>query len=136
MTNFILTGKQAMESAWEIYRRNNNGWNFGRCLSLAWRRLKMLVALRTLKVSFSFKKVDGSTRKAKGTLSKDAAGRSLNTGKQFDECGDQLNPMLVRYWDLEKNAVRCFKIENLIEARQIVKNTWAYSWMTKEVFTL
>jgi len=125
-----------MTDAWEIFRRNTSNWTFGTCLKLAWRRLKMLAALRVMKVKFSFTKVDGSTRQAKGTLSKDAAGYSINSGKQFDEAGDQVNPMLVRYWDLEKNGVRCFKIENLIEAKQIVKNTWAYSWVKTERFSL
>ena len=56
-------------------------------------------------VSFAYEKSDGSLRKAKGTL-KDIQNLIKGTGSE--------NYKTVRYFDIEANGFRSFKVENFI----------------------
>lgn len=56
-------------------------------------------------VTFAYEKADGSLRKAKGTL-KDVSNLIKGTGSE--------NYKTVRYFDVEANGFRSFKVENLI----------------------
>lgn len=56
-------------------------------------------------ITFAYEKADGSLRKAKGTL-KDISNLIKGTGSE--------NYKTVRYFDVEANGFRSFKVENLI----------------------
>ena len=56
-------------------------------------------------VTFAYEKADGSLRKAKGTL-QDVQNLIKGTGPE--------NYKTVRYFDVEANGFRSFKVENLI----------------------
>lgn len=60
---------------------------------------------------FEFFKKDGSLRKAKGTL-KDVEDTIKGTGKSSDE-DEEHNPLLQKYFDVEKQSWRCFLVKNL-----------------------
>lgn len=59
---------------------------------------------------FSFFKKDGTLRKAKGTL-KDVEDTIKGTGKSSEE--EEYNPLLQKYYDIEKQSWRCFLVKNL-----------------------
>mgnify|MGYP001217248065 CR=1 FL=1 len=56
-------------------------------------------------VTFAYEKADGSLRKAKGTL-KDVQSLIKGTGSE--------NYKTVRYFDVDANGFRSFKVENFI----------------------
>ena len=58
-------------------------------------------------VAFAYEKADGSLRKAKGTL-KDIQNLIKGTGSE--------NYKTIRYFDIEANGFRSFKVENFITA--------------------
>lgn len=77
-------------------------------------------ALKDGKTNFVFKKKDGSRRPAVGTLNFDIippADTQFKSEEQREERDDQ-----VTYYDLEKNAWRCCKTENIleVEGREVV----------------
>ena len=59
---------------------------------------------------FEFFKKDGSLRKAKGTL-KDVEDTIKGTGKSEEE--SEYNPLIQKYFDVEKQSWRCFLVKNL-----------------------
>ena len=61
--------------------------------------------MRATGKAFAYEKADGSLRKAKGTL-KDVSNLIKGTGSE--------NYKTVRYFDVEANGFRSFKVENLI----------------------
>lgn len=96
--------KNIMNTAWTIARQT--GETFGTCLRKAWANTKLRSALKAGVVRFTFKKKDGSVREAVGTL------RDLDYQARTDR--RSANPTLQVYYDLEKEAFRCFKKANLI----------------------
>ena len=96
--------KNVMNTAWTIARQT--GETFGTCLKKAWANTKLRSALKAGVVRFTFKKKDGSVREAVGTL------RDLDYQARTDRRSG--NPTLQVYYDLEKEAFRCFKKANLI----------------------
>jgi hypothetical protein len=73
-------------------------------------------ALHSGIVKFSYKKVDGSTRIARGTLNKSVC-EELKS--YYDNRGDkeerQVPDNILRYWDVEKNGWRSTKFENILD---------------------
>ena len=96
--------KNIMNTAWTIARQT--GETFGTCLRKAWANTKLRSALKAGVVRFTFKKKDGSVREAVGTL------HDLDYQARTDR--RSANPTLQVYYDLEKEAFRCFKKANLI----------------------
>jgi len=96
--------KSIMNTAWTISRQT--GETFGTCLKKAWANSKLRNALKDGVVRFSFRKLDGSVREAVGTL------RDLDYQARTDRRSG--NPTLQVYYDIEKEAFRCFKKANLI----------------------
>ena len=92
-----------MLRAWEMYR--TTGKAFAVCLSRSWVIFRLIQRMRSSVVQFSYEKIDGTLRKAKGTL-KDVTALVKGTGKE--------TPKTVRYFDVDVQAFRSFKIENLI----------------------
>lgn len=75
------------------------------CLSRAWALYRLTKRMHQEVVTFTYEKADGSLRKAKGTL-KDVQALIKGTGTP--------NYKTIRYFDVEANAFRSFKTENLI----------------------
>lgn len=83
------------------------GKTFAVCLSKAWALYRLTREMHKGIVAFAYEKADGSLRKAKGTL-KDIQNLIKGTGKE--------NYKTVRYFDVEADGFRSFKIENFITA--------------------
>lgn len=81
------------------------GKTFAVCISKAWALYRLTKQMHSGIVSFAYEKVDGSLRKAKGTL-KDIQDLIKGTGKE--------NYKTVRYFDVEAGGFRSFKVENFI----------------------
>ena len=79
-----------------------NSWS--ECLKRAWRAYKLRQAMREGIVNFTFRKVDGTIRYAKGTIkpAESKGSRKPNYGT-------------VIFFDTLIEEYRCFKIENLLK---------------------
>ena len=75
-------------------------------------RLKKL--LKTGVVEFSYKKKDGSVRKAKGTLKDEL----LPETDKNDERKKNLSKECFYYFDLKQDDFRCFLRDNFIEIKE------------------
>lgn len=62
-------------------------------------------------VNFSFMKMDGTTRDAYGTLNEEALRKNNALPK---DAGYDVPDDVVRYYDVDKDGWRSFRIENLI----------------------
>lgn len=69
---------------------------------------ELVIRMRTEIVSFSFMKKNGEIRKAKGTLRSDLCPTSCGGGRPTPK-------HLQLYFDVEKDAWRCFNKEQFIE---------------------
>lgn len=81
------------------------GKAFAVCLSKVWTICRLYKRMKKETVSFVYEKVDGSLRKAKGTLQNIS---NLIKGKGTE------NFKTVCYLDVDANSFRSFKVENLI----------------------
>lgn len=93
-----------MRMAWRFYRTTRRA--FAECLKLAWRNFNLVRRMHTEVVRFYFRKVDGTLRKACGTLH-DVAATVKGTGRLDDG-------RTVKYYDTEAAGWRSFKVENLV----------------------
>ena len=77
---------------------------------------KFLEALKAGKVKFSYKKVDGSTREAVGTLKSELMDGAKATDKKVEDGKKKhfVPPTVIVYWDLDSEAFRSFRKENFI----------------------
>lgn len=82
----------------------STGKEFAVCLSRAWALYRLSKRMKIEIVSFAYEKKDGSLRKAKGTL-KDAGEYVI---------GKDSSIKTMKYFDVEANGFRSFRIENLI----------------------
>lgn len=83
----------------------STGKSFAVCLAKAWAIYRISKRMRDEIVTFAYEKADGTLRKAKGTL-KDIQNFIKGTGKENDKA--------MRYFDVEANGFRSFRVENLI----------------------
>lgn len=91
--------------AWLFIRKHQ--LSLSQALKIAWRNIKLKVAMATKIVAFTFKKADGSIRDAVGTLKSDMLPQVKGTGRPTPE-------HLQLYYDVQKECYRCFsKIELL-----------------------
>jgi len=106
-----------MQKAWQI-RKNavlmyGEGIIFADCLKQAWAKLhttnKLVNKMRESVVWFEYLKVDGTTRRACGTLRADLIPQT-NTTSARRPCED-----VQTYYDIEKQSFRCFRKENLLK---------------------
>jgi len=81
-----------------------NYTTFSEALTAAWKIIKLRMAMKLGAVAFSFMKVDGTLRKAIGTL-KDVP---ASTGVKATNYGQFI------YWDVETAGYRSAKVQNLI----------------------
>ena len=97
-----------MRRAWHLFR--SMGKAFAVCLSKAWQLYRLTKRMRAGVVRFAYEKADGTLRKAAGTLHEVSA-TIKGTGRTD---GGQA----VRYYDVEADGWRSFKVENLIAIYQ------------------
>ena len=95
-----------MHRAWAIARAT--GKAFAVALSKSWQLYRLTKQMRAGVVRFAYEKADGSLRKAAGTL-KEAA--TLVKGAGHPDDG-----RTVRYYDVEADGWRSFKVENFVTA--------------------
>lgn len=96
--------KTIFQRAWQIVK--STGKSFAVALAKAWQLYRLSKKMQNEIVTFAYEKVDGSLRKAVGTL-KDV--------QQFIKGGSNSpKDKVFHYWDLESVAFRSFKVENLI----------------------
>jgi hypothetical protein len=97
--------KELFNMAWKIAK--TTATNFATALKMAWKAMRLKMELKKGAVKFQFKKVDGSIRNAVGTLCADLfTYESKGNETQYNGT--------IKYFDLEANAFRSFKIENLL----------------------
>ncbi len=89
--------------AWEIL--HSTGKSFAVCLSKSWAIYRLRKSMSKGIASFAFEKVDGSLRRAKGTLN-NIATYIKGTGQDSFKT--------VAYFDVEAHGFRSFKVENLV----------------------
>lgn len=85
---------------------------------------KFLKALKAGKVKFSYKKVDGSTREAVGTLKPELMDGGAQATEKKVEDGKKkrhVPPTVIIYWDLEAAGFRSFRKDNFIKF-EVVKD--------------
>jgi hypothetical protein len=94
---------KVMSMAHEIKRATNKA--FAICLTKAWQLYRLSKRLHHEVVMFAYEKADGSLRKAKGTL--------MDTDNLIKGTGEENNKTL-RYYDMDAQGFRSFRVENLI----------------------
>ena len=74
-------------------------------------REQIIEELKTGIKKFSFTKVDGTVREAQGTRNIDiiAEADALPKGNSTE------NPDIIKYFDIDKNSWRSFKVDNFVE---------------------
>lgn len=100
MNNFR---SKVFKQAYELMKVT--GKAFAVCLSKAWALYRLTKRMHQEVVTFTYEKANGSLRKAKGML-KDVQNLIKGTGTP--------NYKTVRYFDIDANGFRSFKVENLI----------------------
>jgi len=95
---------EIFKRAWVLFYESET--EFSNCLKKAWRVFKLKKAMAKKVVAFTYKKVNGSIRYAKGTL-QEVFIRDVKGGRKP-------NLRTLAYWDTEADGFRCFRIENLV----------------------
>ena len=98
---------QIFKTAWSYFKKSIFN-TFGECLKAAWAAFKVRLQLKETVLYFRYRKSNGAIREAKGTL---------NTNYfQFTPkgTGNAPKPDVIKYFDLEKQAFRSFRIERLV----------------------
>ena len=98
---------RVMKYARQIWLTTKETWSV--CMKKAWSLYRLAKLMRTGVIAFAYKKADGSIRNAYGTLRDLPAGITMG-GKKVTKPSYKT----IAYFDVEKNAFRSFKIENLI----------------------
>lgn len=95
-----------MHRAWQIARAT--GKAFAVALSKSWQLYRLTKQMRVGIVKFVYEKADGTLRRAIGTL-KDTAALVKGTGRPDDG-------RTVKYYDVEADGWRSFKVEYFVTA--------------------
>jgi hypothetical protein len=98
---------RVMKYANQLRKATSEPWRV--CMIKAWQLYKLAKAMREGEVTFYYYKIDGSVRKAVGTLRHLPAGATFGGKKQTKPSYKTL-----AYFDTEKQSFRSFKVENLI----------------------
>lgn len=98
---------RVMKYAWHLWKATRQMWRV--CMIKAWQLYRLAKAMRMGVITFYYEKSDGSIRKASGTLRNVPAGVTFG-GKKVTKPSYKT----MTYFDTEKKAFRCFKVENLI----------------------
>ena len=110
---------RAVRSSWVMslaaHLREEHNLNRSEALKKAHATFSLLEELHLGIVEFVYRKEDGTTRQARGTLKKGIAPdfdnyESKGTGNHRDNWNTE---GIYTYWDLDRNAFRTFKAKNL-----------------------
>lgn len=96
---------RVMKYAHFLFTTTSNTWRV--CMLKAWELYRLAKKMRSGIVKFAFQKIDGTIRYAWGTLQNLPAGST--TGKTKAPSFKTF-----AYFDTQKQAMRCFRVENLI----------------------
>lgn len=96
---------RVMKYAHFLFTTTSNTWRV--CMLKAWELYRLAKKMRSGIVKFAFQKIDGTIRYAWGTLQNLPAGST--TGKTKVPSFKTF-----AYFDTQKQAMRCFRVENLI----------------------
>lgn len=94
-----------MRQAWMLVKVY--GFSMAEAMKQAWAISKLRTAMSNKVVKFLYKKLDGTTRTAWGTLQSSMLPEGKGTGRKPNES-------LVTYFDSEKQAYRSFKVANYV----------------------
>lgn len=97
--------KDIMNLAWQFVRVN--GMSMSNALKIAWKNIKLRMAMKLRIVKFYFQKIDGTIREAYGTLAENIVAQTLGANRKH-------NNTVQTYFDTEKQEWRCFKKANLL----------------------
>lgn len=95
-----------MRRAWQIAR--TTGKAFAVALSKAWALYRLTKQMRAGVVRFAYEKANGTLRRATGTL-QEVATLIKGTGRPDDG-------RTIRYYDVDADGWRSFKVENFVTA--------------------
>lgn len=99
--------KQVFTTAWSLFKTLTDKFStFSAALKAAWKICKLKAALNIGVTEFSFVKKDGSLRKA--------FGKSLSSVNYTPKTNRPASPSLLKFWDVEKNAVRSCQVWQLV----------------------
>lgn len=104
-TNYKNQLREILTLAWQFVRKN--GYTMSEAMKVAWAVFKLKAKMKAGIVRFYFRKVDGSTREAFGTLSEKLMPQTKGTDKKA-------NDTLFIYYDTERESWRSFKKANLL----------------------
>lgn len=104
-TTFKSQLRNIMTTAWMLVKKY--GLTIAEAMKQSWLIAKLKGAMHHRVVEFFFKKTDNTIRQAFGTLMESRVPQTAGARKTADTC--------VTYWDVEKEAWRCFKKVNLIK---------------------
>lgn len=97
---------RVMKYAHFLFTTTANTWRV--CLLKAWELYRLAKKMRDGIVKFAFQKTDGTIRYAWGTL------QNLPAGVTVGKKGKEPSCKTFAYFDTQRQAMRCFRIENLI----------------------
>ncbi|ASV77949.1 SH3 beta-barrel fold-containing protein [Elizabethkingia anophelis] len=95
---------QVFKRAYEIMKSTSK--SFAVCLSKAWQLYNLAKKMKSEIVTFYYEKIDGTLRRAIGTL---------NYNAYQIKSERQPNPKVFNYFDIEADDFRAFRVENLIK---------------------
>lgn len=97
--------REILNLAWQFVKKN--GYTMSEALKVSWANFKLKARMKSGIVRFYFRKVNGTTREAFGTLSEKLMPETKGTGKKQ-------NDTLQTYFDTERGEFRSFKKANLL----------------------
>lgn len=102
-----MNKSQLFKDAWTFLKKGIYK-TFSEALKASWQRFKIMYQMFDGQVSFSFRKGNGEIRQATGTLKAQFLPQSSHPGKYN-------YPDVIKYFDLDKNEWRAFRIERLLK---------------------
>lgn len=99
---------KVMNYAHQLFNATHQAWRI--CMLKAWELYRLAKRMRQGIVTFFFVKLDGSIRKANGTLMDLPAGITQHMSNKAKSSAKTF-----AYFDVDKQSFRCFRIENLLK---------------------
>ncbi len=106
-SNESANKSMVMKAAWSIFKKAEVG-TLSEAMKLAWKAIKLKVAMAKGVVKFQYRKATGEVRTAIGTLKSGVV--------NYEPKGTNRKPCYstVAYWDIEKKGFRSFCISHLL----------------------
>lgn len=112
MATMVSNSKNAskslvMKSAWSIFK-NGEVKSFGDAMRMAWKAIKLRIAMTKGVVKFQYRKASGEVRTAFGTIKSDLVNYTYRNSNR-KPCY-----RVMAYWDVQVQMFRSFSIAHLI----------------------